>query len=241
MPALREIEDALALEAELHERGVGAERGRRAAQLEVEPVRPRLAADDVARQRRVADPRKYIEGGVARAVAFGRGLVRQAHEQHALPAAQHLRQAGADFGALALGVADLFLDEVAGELELLQRDVHDRDDVARAELLDDGRAEQLHLEAVAVAIHAAVVPREFAAHFGIRAVAQAGGEAVPAVRLRAHGDGHRQRFAIDRAGLDVHGREILAVVEHVLRAQQRVERVGIALPACAAAGASSRR
>src|SRR5688572_26482225 len=76
MPALREIEDALALEAQLHERGVGTERGRRAAQLEVQPIRPRLAADDVAGHRRVADAREHVEGGIARAVALGRGLVR---------------------------------------------------------------------------------------------------------------------------------------------------------------------
>ncbi len=220
MPALREIEHALALEAELQERGIGAERRRRAAQLEVQPVRTRFAADDVARHRRVADAREYIEGGVAIAAAFGRGFVRHAHEQHALPAALHLRQARAGFGALALRVADLFLDEIAGELQLLQRDVHHRNDIARAEILDDRRAEQLQLEAMAVSVHAAVVPRELAAHFGIGAVAQARGEAMPAIRLRVHSDRHHQRFAIDSASLDVHGGEILTIVEDVLRAQQ---------------------
>ena len=229
VPAPREVEYALALEAELHERGVGAERGRRAAQLEVQPVGPRFATDDIAGQRGVADAWEYIEGGVAVAGAFRGGLVRQAHEQHALPAAHHLSQAGAHLVTPALGVADLFLDEVAGEFELLQRDVHHRDDIARAQLLDDGRAEQLDLQAVAVAIHAAVVPGEFTARLRVGAVAQAGGEAVPAIRLGTDRHRHGQRLRVDRTGLDVDGGEVLAVVERVLRAQQRVERIGIAL------------
>src|SRR4030095_5438167 len=64
MPALREIENPLALEAELQKRSIRAERGRRAAQLEVQPVWPRFTAGDVAGQRRVADAREHVEGSV---------------------------------------------------------------------------------------------------------------------------------------------------------------------------------
>src|SRR5690606_40664110 len=99
--------------------------------------------------------------------------------------------------------------------------------VAPSELLQYRRPDQLDFGAMTACVYPAIVPTEAAPHAGIASVADAGREAMFSIRLRGDRDRDGALVAIGFAALDVDGREVQAVVEHVLRAKQRIERVRI--------------
>src|SRR5688500_19009612 len=102
MPEWREVEDALAQQSQLEERRFGTERARRAAQLRIHVIRTQPTADDVARQRRIADAGNDeellgFEFGIDAVERERRRLMREAQEQDALPTSERFGEAAADF------------------------------------------------------------------------------------------------------------------------------------------------
>src|SRR5512138_2850342 len=80
-----------------------------------------------------------------------------------------------------------------------------------------------------VFIDAPIVPTETTSDTRVAAVAHARREAMLTIRFGGDGDRYGAMHSIGFAALDVDRREIKAVVEHVLGAEHRIERVGIAL------------
>jgi len=124
---------------------------------------------------------------------------------------------GREFQAFAVDVAEFLVDVARAELEFLERRVADGDDVARDCLLQHGRTGQLDPRMVAAIVDAAVVPREIAAHLGIGAIARADRVAVALDALGLDGHGHAERRRLAFARQDRDAREIVAVLEGVLR------------------------
>src|SRR5690606_5703268 len=144
--------------------------------------------------------------------------------QDALPASERFGETCTNLGALAQRFAELLFGERRRELELLERDVHDRNHIPSSDLFQDRGTDELHFRAVSALVDTTVVPAEATAYAGVGAVTEARRKTMFAVRLRDDGDRNRALDPIGLAALDVHGGEIETVVEHVLRAQQRVER-----------------
>ena len=111
---------------------------------------------------------------------------------------------------------------LAGQLqrELLGGRVADRNDVARIDRLRQRCRPDFRAKAVPAMIHAPVFPGRGAAHLGVGAVADAELVAVAAIRLGDDADRHFEIIAIAISGQHLDRREILAVVERELRAQQ---------------------
>ena len=81
---------------------------------------------------------------------------------------------------------------------------------------------------MAALVDTPVVPGEAAPNARVRAVAQADRVAVAAARLGADGDGYGERLGVAIAGQDAHVREVVAVLERVLRAADAFARKGLA-------------